>query len=151
MFGVNHGLSFGTKLPWEEGNLTYSEINTLARELAFLVMWLNWPTSFRSKATSSAVSAWMGDPPTRYSSMAGLQDVLRNICFHRVSATGMASRQGTLTPPDTWSRHFGFAYVLRVATNPFSELVVIFPDYALRISLGTFSILPHSEGDATFK
>ena len=35
----------------------------------------------------------------------------------------------------------GLAYVLLVETNPFSELVVIFPDYALRISLGTFSIL----------
>ena len=37
----------------------------------------------------------------------------------------------------------GLAYVLLVETNPFSELVVIFPDYALRISLGTFSILLH--------
>ena len=37
--------------------------------------------------------------------------------------------------------HLGLAYVLLVETNPFSELVVIFPDYALRISLGTFSIL----------
>ena len=36
---------------------------------------------------------------------------------------------------------FRLAYVLLVETNPFSELVVIFPDYALRISLGTFSIL----------
>ena len=35
----------------------------------------------------------------------------------------------------------GLAYVLLVETNPFSELVVIFPDYALRIPLGTFSIL----------
>ena len=35
----------------------------------------------------------------------------------------------------------GLAYVLLVETIPFSELVVIFPDYALRISLGTFSIL----------
>ena len=35
----------------------------------------------------------------------------------------------------------GLAYVLLVETNPFSELVVIFPDYVLRISLGTFSIL----------
>ena len=32
----------------------------------------------------------------------------------------------------------GLACVLLVETNPFSELVVIFPDYALRISLGTF-------------
>ena len=34
----------------------------------------------------------------------------------------------------------GLAYVLLVETNPFPERVVIFPDYALRISLGTFSI-----------
>ena len=27
-----------------------------------------------------------------------------NIGFHRASATGLACRQGTLTPPDTWSR-----------------------------------------------
>ena len=55
----NPGLSFGTKLPWEGGNVIYSVINTLARELAFLAMWLTRQTSF-------AVSAWMGDPPTRY-------------------------------------------------------------------------------------
>ena len=35
----------------------------------------------------------------------------------------------------------GLAYVLLVETNPFSELFVIFSDYALRISLGTFPIL----------
>ena len=34
----------------------------------------------------------------------------------------------------------GLAYVLLVETKPFSELVIIFPDYALRTSLGTFSI-----------
>ena len=35
------------------------------------------------------------------------------------------------------------AYVLLVETNPFSELVVIFTDYALRIFLGIFSMLPN--------
>ena len=35
---------------------------------------------------------------------------------------------------------FWLAYVLLVETNPFSELVVIFTDYALRISLGTFQV-----------
>ena len=35
----------------------------------------------------------------------------------------------------------GPAYVLLVETNAFFKFVVIFPDYALRISLGTFSIL----------
>ena len=68
--------------------------------------------------------------------------LLHNMVFHKTSATGVACRQGTLTPPDTWSRPLGLAYVLLVDTNPFSELVVIFPDYALRIFLGTFSILP---------
>ena len=48
---------------------------------------------------------------------------------------------GALAPPDALSRPLGLAYVLLVETNPFSELVVIFSDYALRISLGTFSIL----------
>ena len=37
--------------------------------------------------------------------------------------------------------HLGLAYVLLVETNPFSELVVIFTDNAIQISLGTFSIL----------
>ena len=35
----------------------------------------------------------------------------------------------------------GLAYVLLVEINPIPELVVIFPDCALRISLGTFSNL----------
>ena len=67
--------------------------------------------------------------------------------------TGVACRQGTFTPPDTWFRPFLdlHIYVLPVETNPFSKLVVTFPDYSLRISLGTFSILlvtyiePHKE------
>ena len=35
----------------------------------------------------------------------------------------------------------GLAYVLLVATNSFPELAVIYPDYAIRISLSNFSIL----------
>ena len=37
--------------------------------------------------------------------------------------------------------YLGLAYVLHVETNSFPELFVIFPDYAIRSSLGTFSIL----------
>ena len=45
-----------------------------------------------------------------------------------------------LSPPDTSSRPFRICICSHmVETNPFSELV-IFTDYALRISLGTFSI-----------
>ena len=61
--------------------------------------------------------------------------------FHRTFATGVACRQGTLTPPDTWSRPFGTCICSTCWDQSFSELVVILPDYALRISLGTFSIL----------
>ena len=46
--------------------------------------------------------------------------------FHRTCVTGVACWQGTLTPPDTWSRPIGTLYVLLVETNPFLELVVIF-------------------------
>ena len=35
--------------------------------------------------------------------------------------------------------HFGLAYVLLVETIPFPKFFVIFPDLALRKSLGTFS------------
>ena len=57
------------------------------------------------------------------------------------SATGVACQQGTLTSPDTWSRPFGTCICSTCWDQSFSELVVILPDYALRISLGTFSIL----------
>ena len=33
-------------------------------------------------------------------------DISPNIGFHRASTTGVACQQGTLTPPDTWSRPF---------------------------------------------
>ena len=58
--------------------------------------------------------------------------------FHRTFATGVACRQGTLTPPDTWSRPFGTCICSTCWDQSFSELVVILPDYAFRISLGTF-------------
>ena len=61
--------------------------------------------------------------------------------FHRTFATGVACRQGTLTPPDTWSRPFGTYICSTCWDQSFSELVVILPDCALRISLGAFSIL----------
>ena len=61
--------------------------------------------------------------------------------FHRTFATGVACRQGTLTPPYTWSRPFGTCICSTCWDLSFSELVVILPDYALWISLGTFSIL----------
>ena len=67
--------------------------------------------------------------------------LLLNKGLHRASAMGVACRQGTLTPPDTWSRPFGTCICSTCWDQSFSELVVILPDYALRISLGTFSIL----------
>ena len=53
-----------------------------------------------------------------------------------IMPTGDANSSGHLVPSN-----LGLAYVLHIETNPFPELVVIFPDYAIRPSLGTFSIL----------
>ena len=61
--------------------------------------------------------------------------------FHRTFETGVVCRQGTLTPPDTWSRPFGTCICSTCWDQSFSELVVVLPDFDLRISLGTFSIL----------
>ena len=58
---------------------------------------------------------------------------------YRTFATGVACRQGTLTPTEPGPVPLGLAYILLVETNPFSELVMIFRT-ALRTSLGTFSV-----------
>ena len=49
-------------------------------------------------------------------------------CFHRTFATGAASKQKTLTPPDTWScPTLGLAIVLML--RPISPELVLFPDF----------------------
>ena len=53
-------------------------------------------------------------------------DISPNIGFHRASATGVACQQGTLTPPDTWSRPFGTCIYSTCWDQSFSELVVIY-------------------------
>ena len=50
--------------------------------------------------------------------------------------TGDAYSSGHQVPS-----HLGLAYVLLVETNPYHVPAVLFPDYALRTSLGTISIL----------
>ena len=62
------------------------------------------------------------------------------IGFHRTLRRVWHADRGRLLLRTHGPVTLGLAYVLLVETNPFSELVVIFPDYALRISLGTFSI-----------
>ena len=57
-----------------------------------------------------------------------------NMCDECGMPKGDAS--GCLVPS-----HLGLTYVPVVWTNPFPDLVVIFSEYALRTSLGTFSIL----------
>ena len=75
-------------------------------------------------------------------------DFVPNSTFYRILsgfqitfATGVACWQGTLTPPDTWSRPFRTCICSTCWDQSFSELVVILPDYTFRIFLGTFSIL----------
>ena len=58
-----------------------------------------------------------------------------NIC------DGYGMPTGDAYSKDTWSRPFGTRICSTCWDQSFSEIVVIFPDYALRISLGTFSIL----------
>ena len=54
--------------------------------------------------------------------------LLLNIGFHRASATSVACRQGTLTPPDTWScSTLGLACVLM--SRPISPELVLSPDF----------------------
>ena len=57
-----------------------------------------------------------------------------NIC------DGLVCRQGTLTPPDTWSRPFGTCICSTCWDQSFFRTCRYFSDYALRISFGTFSI-----------
>ena len=71
--------------------------------------------------------------------------------FHGTFATDVACQQGTLTPPDTWSRPIGPCICSTCWTQSFSVLVAILPDYALRISLGTFSILLPNHGHSSVK
>ena len=60
----------------------------------------------------------------------------QNICDGCGMPTGEVYSSGHMVP-------FGLAYVFLVETNPFSKLVIISTDCALRISLGTFaSLLP---------
>ena len=55
-------------------------------------------------------------------------DISPDIGFHRASATGVACRQGTLTPPDTWScPTLGLACVLM--SRPISPELVLSPDF----------------------
>ena len=65
--------------------------------------------------------------------------------FHRTFATGVACRQGTLTPPDTWSRPFTTCICSTCWDNPFPNLslfyrttVFEYPSVLSRFSLGTF-------------
>ena len=58
--------------------------------------------------------------------------------FHRTFATGVACRQGTLTPPDTWSCPFWdlhLFYLLRPATSYIDwtlyQFVTLLPDLTL--------------------
>ena len=62
--------------------------------------------------------------------------------LHTTLTTGVACWQGTLIPPDTRSRPSWDLYMFYLLLQIFfPELVVIFPDYAIRIFIGTFSIL----------
>ena len=69
-------------------------------------------------------------------------DLLTNYeSSYRTFATGMACWQFTFSPPDTWSQPIWTCTCSTFQDQSFSELIIIFPGYAVRVSLGTFSIL----------
>ena len=69
----------------------------------------------------------ISDTFTRLDFLPTLTSLL-NIGFHRASATGVACRQGTLTPQDTWScPTLGLASVLML--RPIFPELDLFPDY----------------------
>ena len=78
--------------------------------------------------------------------ITGLNIIILHLTFHQILVfiehlqLVLHADRGRLFLRTPGPVPFGLAYVLLVETNPFYELV-IFPDYALRISLGTFSIL----------
>ena len=69
--------------------------------------------------------------------------LLPNIGFHRAFATGVACRQATLTPPDTWScPTLGLACVLM--SRPISPELVLSPDFWISNTPRYFSFAWHS-------
>ena len=69
-------------------------------------------------------------------------DISPNIGFHGASATGVACRQGTLTPPDTWScPTLGLACVLM--SRPLSPELVLSPDFWISNTPRYFSFASH--------
>ena len=61
--------------------------------------------------------------------------------YHLILFFSITCRQGTLTPPDTWSRPFGTCICSTCWTQSFFRTCRYFPDSGLRIYRGTFSIL----------
>ena len=70
-------------------------------------------------------------------------DISPNIGFHGAYATGVACRQGTLTPPDTWScPTLGLACVLM--SRPISPELVLSPDFWISNTPRYFSFAPYT-------
>ena len=86
-----------------------------------LLIWLL--TKYESFPWFDSTNSW---PFTWFDFL--LNFTLLNIGFHGASAKGVACRQGTLTPPDTWScLTLGLASVLML--RPISSELVLFPDF----------------------
>ena len=114
-----HDRTFATGVACRQGTLTTPDIWFRPLCGGLHVLWLLRPVS-----------------PTlhRFNDLPKLT-FIELICFHRAFATGVACQQGALTPPNTWSRPFGTCICSTCWDQSFSELVVILPDYAVRISL----------------
>ena len=123
--------TFATGVACRQGTLTPPDTwSCLIWDLQLLFCWDHWQ-SYSTPVYETF--PWLDFLPNL--------TLLLNKGFNRASATGVACREATLTPPNTWSRPFETCICSTCWDQSFSKLVVILPDYALRISLGTFSIL----------
>ena len=123
---------FATGVACRQGTLTPPDSwSCPIWDLQMFFCWYHWH-SIINYTTNSRTFPW-------FEFLLNL--TLLNKSFNRVYATGVACWQGTLTPPDTWSRLFGTCICSTCWDQSFFRYCLYFPDYALRISLGTFSIL----------
>ena len=126
-------------------NRVYSDLQTLLSQVRqYFTLWFrfNYRYVYSYRIVSYRIVLSIINPNlTRLSNKLLEQGYVKERLKLSLRKFGVACRQGTLTPPDTWSRPFGTCIYSACWDQSFTELVVILPDYALRISLGTFSIL----------
>ena len=112
-WNICNGYGMPTEDAYSSGHLSCPIL-----DLQMFYCWDHWHSTI-----NYTTSAW---PFSWFDFLLNL--TLLNTGFHGASATGLACRQGTLTPPDTWScPALGLANVLMF--KPIPPELVLFPDF----------------------